>query len=229
MNKNFLILLLSLGILVLLFLYIKEKANYPESLIQFNNYLSDEYKPEVHSRDSVYKNAQSIIEDRVEFDNYLNRLYLNPFEYVPTDSANCFYKIYHDRKMVMRTSTDPNVRALNIGSDNTQAIFIPLDTFLQKVAIHYYNDIDFTNPLTWQGKGYLIYPVNYGSVGYKKGTSVVNNYKSSVIVQFARQNTTSNQWNVIPNSTYNYGDLKPPKSFSGDTLNRLVTAGNICN
>gem|GEM_PF-4199684 len=206
-----------------------EKRKQPQSIVQFNKYLTDQYFKNIENRDSLYDKAQNIIQDREDYDNYLKELVAAPpYRFLPLDSAKCFYKIYQDRKRVIQNSTDQNVKALKADLDLTTAIYIPLDTFLQKVAIHYVNEIDFTNPNTWKDKGYLIYPVHYGKNGYMKGATSVNKNMSSVVLQFARKSSAPNTWEIIPFSTYNFGDLKPPKKFSGDTLNEIVPGGLSC-
>jgi len=174
------------------------------SISDFNQQASKSIQGETKKGDAV-----DYLDQAEDFNNFLSQKAILTRK-IPLDTARIFHTNYllaRDRARDLPQCPD------EIKLDNTQAILLSFPQFM-KAATQAFNlqGIDWSNPTVWPSKSFLIYLSNYGVKG-RDGIGT-NKFQSSAILQFAKAdfNTPAdNDWIVLANELYNFGELKPPK------------------
>lgn len=179
---------------------------------KFNEYVKDSMR-----NDSFKGDAIDILNNAVAFNRYLagmkvgKRLDTKP---ISLSVASSYHQKYVTaRKNAAQMGSIPN----EIKLDSTAAILYTLPKIVAAFKDAYNPNI-FTwgDTSWWQQKGFFIFLSNYGSIGH--GSSNSDMWQTSSILQLARDVPDTNtatyirdNWAVIENQLYNFGDLKPPK------------------
>lgn len=181
-----------------------------EKVSEINKYLYDSLQLK-----SEGNSALSVLEDALVFQQFLDTLKQSKFfdtEPILFQDAQRYHHNYTEaRTLASRLENIPN----EIGMDDTEAtVFTLPEIIIALNATHNPTMFTWYKPSWWEGKGFLIYPANYGAEG--RNSNHDDAFKSTTIFQpafFVRTDPIDDKdiWTVFKDHLYNFGDLKPPK------------------